>query len=182
MSEQTKILYCPECAAQVEVETPEDETKIPTGADHPDKCPACGQNVKRLDPIPPAYNDVYGQLDSTGGLLDHLANALHAADLAGFHVESDEDRRADIDAYLDQAWDEIDGDDPEAEAVEEFARKAAQAASEFHRGLDEEVAEFTLPEHIDSGVYDTLGEFTEYIRNHLITLNHYAEMWVEQEA
>lgn len=120
-------------------------------------------------------------LDSSGGDLTALANALHAADEAGFHAESDDDRRADIDAALQQAFDEIERDNPDPEAVLDQIEYARSAAGSLRRGLSDhydDLAGFDLPDHVDCGVYDTLGAYVEYVERDLIALESVAEQWV----
>lgn len=127
-----------------------------------------------------AWSDVYGHLDGTGGLLNALANGLHAAGEAGHPIESHDDRRTDIDNGLQRAFELMDdeGMDADEEEVYEWIDHAASAAGEFYQGLGNDLRNFELPDHVDSGVYGTLGEFTQYVRRDLISVRRKAEEWV----
>jgi len=126
------------------------------------------------------HSTVLAHIDGSGGTLDALANALHAASEAGHYVESDDDRRADIDNYLDQAMDEVDSEDPDPERVLDLVESANAAARRFRGGLESNVEAFELPDHVDAGVYDTLGEYAKHVEQTIISIEHYAEEWVHE--
>jgi len=123
------------------------------------------------------FNRVYGDLDAHAGLLDVLANGIHAASEDGHHVESDDDRRADIDNGLRRAFEEMDSDDPDPDEVAKWVRHAERSAAEFYRGLDPGVRAYDLPDHVDSGVHHTLGSFAEYVHKSVRRTLDYAERW-----
>ena len=59
------------------------------------------------------HRKLIANVDSTGGVLDTLQNALAAADEEGFYVESDESRATDIDAHLDRVMEYVDQEEPD---------------------------------------------------------------------
>jgi len=125
------------------------------------------------------HSTVLARLDSTGGVLTALHNALYAADEAGFHVQSDRDRAVDIDNYLGRAMEVADDTDPDPKLVCDRVESARRQASYFRTGLDGDVAAFELPEYVDSGVYDTLGEYARYVEQDIRVLMQYAEAWAD---
>lgn len=128
------------------------------------------------------YCHLYSGLDGTTRLLDTLANALHAAGDAGFPIESHDDRRADIDNHCQRAFEELDSDEPDPETVCEEVQAAARAAHDFYRGLDTDLRHTTLPDHVDSGVHDTLGEYAEYVHHDLTDLRRKAEQYAQEAS
>lgn len=128
------------------------------------------------------HSKVIGYLDSSGGISSTLANALHAAKEAGFDVHREEDLAATMDSCLQRAFEEAEeGPDADPEEVIDWVDGARQAASDLTRVLDDEKSEFVLPDHVDSGVYDTLGEWIEYVYRDSLAIQSYAEMWAESE-
>lgn len=125
------------------------------------------------------FAKVYGHIDSTGGMLTALANALDAASEAGHPIESHDGRRADIDNGLQRAFEEMDSDDPDPDEVLRWIGHSATAASEFYRRLTPGLKQFEIPDHVDAGVYDTLGGYAEYIRTDISLLRHRAKRWSE---
>lgn len=128
------------------------------------------------------HSDVLGHIDGSGSTVEPLMGALHAADEDGLYVESDEDRAADIGARLDRAMEEVDQNDPDPEDVLDEVHGAAAAASEFRRGLSNDASEYEIPEHVDAGVYETLGEYAEYVERDIIRIREKAAEWVEEAA
>lgn len=126
------------------------------------------------------FTDVYSRLDANGGALDTLANALAAADDAGFDTESHDDRRADIDNGCQRAFEMMDEeDDPDPGDVLDWVEHAESAASEFVRGLPDDLGDFELPDHVDSGVHDTLDGFAEYVHSDLRELRAACDDWAD---
>jgi hypothetical protein len=118
------------------------------------------------------HRKLIANVDSTGGVLDTLQNALAAADEEGFYVESDESRATDIDAHLDRVMEYVDQEEPDPQKILGAAAAAREVASRFFRGLSLRLRDFQLPDHI-SAAADTLGEYAEYV---VETVTHICEM------
>lgn len=125
------------------------------------------------------FSKVYGHIDSTSGMLTALSNALHAAGEISHPIESHDDRRSDIDNGLQRAMEEMDSDDPDPDEVLRWIGHAATAASEFYRRLTPGLKQFEIPDHVDTGVYNTLGGYAEYIRTDISHLRERAKRWSE---
>lgn len=164
--------HCPGCGGFID---PEDGT-------FPDACPDCGWDGEMGTPADYWFSKVYGGLDGTGGTLNALANGFGAAEEAGFHIESDRDRFGDVENGLQRAFEEMDSDDPDPEEVLDWVDHAASAASETYRGMTDGLREYELPDYVDSGVYDTLGGYMEYVVRDLYGLREHAEQWAEAAA
>jgi hypothetical protein len=129
-----------------------------------------------------AHSDLYGWLDGTISDLDRLANALAVAAEDGHFVQTDTDRTADINNHLQQAFDEVDSDDPDPEEVLAWCEGAAQLARDLHRGLDESARVYELPDHVVAGVHDTLGGYADYVYRQTVAVQHRAEEYAEAAA
>lgn len=127
-----------------------------------------------------AFSDVYAGLDSTGGTVNSLFDALDAAEEANIRVSDLRDRLEDADGYLDEAMAEMDGeDDPDADKVESLITSATDMVHDLVREMDSVQESFHLPDDVDSGVYDTLGGYAEYVYRDLLSLQHDAGMFAQ---
>lgn len=134
------------------------------------------------DPTPEqeAHSRLYGRLDSTGGTFDTLGNAIEAADDAGYDVGTIRDRFETATACLQQAFEQLDEqDDPNPEDVQQDVDGAVQAIDDLERSIGDDLASFGLPDHVDSGVYDTFGEWVQYVHQDTLSVMHDAEEWHE---
>lgn len=127
---------------------------------------------------PESFNDLYGRLDSSAELLDVLANALHAMGEREYFVDTPRDKLADVDNHLGRAFDELDSDDPDPVDVTDectAARRSLETVNTManHAGFASE----ELPDHVDSGVYDTFGELTKYVLSQLRAIEQSARDW-----
>lgn len=124
-----------------------------------------------------AFSRLYGYIDSSGGLHNSLANAIQAADEEGFHVESIEDKAASVDACLDEAMSEMDSLNPDADEVEDLVSSANSALWDMTRMTGGELDNWELPDHVDSGIYDTFGDFLDYVYRDSLSMTERAEEW-----
>lgn len=124
------------------------------------------------------HTTIISRLDNSGGLMDALSNALHAADEDGFFMESDRDRAASADAALQQAFEAAEDTDPDPEEVKTHVSDARTFITRLRQGLGHDVRPYPLPDRIDSGVYETLGGFVLYVEDYLTDLEKTAEQWV----
>lgn len=123
------------------------------------------------------FSDLYSHLDETGSTLNALANAIHAAGEAGHQTETLDDIRADIDNGVQQAFEEMGSDDPDPSEVLDWVDTAESASAKLLRAMDHDAKTFELPDHVDSGVYDTLGGYAEYVHKDMYRVNDVAEEW-----
>jgi hypothetical protein len=54
---------------------------------------------------------------------------------------------------------------------------AAKGATQIRNNLSDELRGYELSEHIDTGVYDTLGEYVKYIEQYLSFVGGRGEEW-----
>lgn len=164
--------HCPGCGGFID---PDD------GGNFPEKCPHCGWEGKLGTPEEHKFSDVYGSLDGTGGEMTALANAVHAAQEAGHHLETTEDRLSDANFQLQQAFDLMDEEDSDVDAGEvlDHIESAHSFMSDMHRGMPDAARDFEIPDHVDSGVYDTLARFADYVLRDITRVRIEAEEWAE---
>jgi len=130
---------------------------------------------------PESFNKVYNYIDSTGGDTAVINTILHAAKREGFHVESDMDRLGTVNTCLDQAMEEMDTDEKiDAEKVLGRVDSANQALHDLQRGMNSELRNWDIPEHISSGVYKKVDPYLNHVRDILNQLVTLTEMWIEE--
>lgn len=128
------------------------------------------------EPEPESFNDLYGRLDSTGGLLNTVSNATHAMRERGYFTESIEDKLADVDNHLQRAFDELDSDEIDATAVSEECHSAHRTLVDVktmasHTGFTSE----EVPDHVDAS--GTMWELLQWAYNQTQTIAHLSDQW-----
>jgi len=125
------------------------------------------------------HTEVLSLIDPSGRATTALHNAVYAAAEDGHHIESADDRATDIDAHLDRAMRAVDTTDPDPDEVYQCVEDAANAAHAFRIGLDSTLKSYEPPEHVDMGVYETLGEYAKHVEQMVIGIRERADRWCE---
>lgn len=123
------------------------------------------------------WSRLYEYLDSSGGLFTTLFNALYAARERGLRYETPEDILTDVDICLNRAFEMLDeeGLDVDPNAVLHEIETARTTMNKFIRSLGDELYDYTPPQHIDLGVYDSFGEFAGYVHSDIIAMEKIAK-------
>jgi len=106
---------------------------------------------------------VISDLDNTGGLFRGLAAVLAFADEQGHDVHAAKDHMDDADIYLNEAFHAADTADADPDGVSDKVRNANVSMRRMRAELPEEVREMECPDYADTGAYDTVGDYAEYV-------------------
>jgi hypothetical protein len=127
------------------------------------------------------HSTLLGYVDGSAPMLDTAANLMEYADAEGYHVESSREKLADVDAHLDRAMEELDSDDHSAAEVCDYIRGARDAARKARQSMPVGAAEVEVPDHTDTGVYDTIGGWLEYVEQYITTMANYADEYTIEQ-
>lgn len=126
---------------------------------------------------------VLAYLDESGGDFKGLAQAIQFAYESGYPTETTDDLLTDLDIHLQNAFDETDkGPDADIGYVIDELDLALSTMSYINVKIEQHgMDQLELPDWVNSGVYDTLGEYFDYFRQSLNVTREYAEYWQESE-
>lgn len=112
------------------------------------------------------------------GLADRLHKALRLAGEAGREVETAISQMQIMQTELDAATETVGTDESDPVAVYDHVASAYQAATALCRGLAGTLGGQRVPKHIDTGVYDTVGGYAQYVQQFLSMIVDRSREWI----
>lgn len=163
-----------------------DGPKMFRGPDYADRALAWARETMESNQLhePESWNDVYGGLDASGGDMHALGELV---DSLGDYRPIDDFRQSydRAEGCLDTAFEIVDSDNPyDPRGADDVVANiwAAKCAVSNMKAAPSAMLDAEIPDGVDAGAHETVGEYLDYVEGVLLSLHDDAEAWRDDPA